>query len=178
MTAPFITVLITTYNYGRFVEQAIDSVFSQDYPLDKIQILIVDDGSTDDTFERVKKYGCRIDYLYKPNGGQASALNLGFANARGEIVALLDADDLFESLKLARIADAFQQDPALGMVYHRTREWRVETNQYREYEFIAISGDISMAEARALLGAKFADWKKAGTTPTPVTDPAPISGSP
>ncbi|PYT64134.1 MAG: hypothetical protein DMG35_01485 [Acidobacteria bacterium] len=142
MTAPFITVLITTYNYGRFVEQAIDSVFSQDYPLDKIQILIVDDGSTDDTFERVKKYGCRIDYLYKPNGGQASALNLGFANARGEIVALLDADDLFESLKLARIADAFQQDPALGMVYHRTREWRVETNQYREYEFIAISGDL------------------------------------
>ena len=142
MTAPLVTVLITTYNYGRFIEQAIDSVFSQDYPLDKIQILVVDDGSTDDTLERVKKYGSHIDYFLKPNGGQASALNFGFARARGEIVALLDADDLFMPSKLARIAQAFREHPAVGMVYHRTREWNLETNQYREYEFIAISGDL------------------------------------
>ena len=69
MTTPVITVLITAYNYGQFIEQAIDSILSQDYPADKTQILVVDDGSTDDTSERVKRYGSRIDYFQKPNGG-------------------------------------------------------------------------------------------------------------
>ena len=142
MTAPLVTVLITAYNYGRFIEQAVDSVLSQDYPLDKIQILIVDDGSTDDTAERVKKYGSRIEYCQKPNGGQASALNFGFAKSRGDIVALLDADDLFEPSKLSRVADVFQKDPALGLVYHSLREWDVESNQYWEYEFFPVSGDL------------------------------------
>jgi glycosyltransferase involved in cell wall biosynthesis len=142
VSTPLITVLITTYNYGRFIEQAIESVFSQDYPLDKIEILVVDDGSTDDTCERVKKYGSRIEYIYKSNGGQASALNFGFARARGEIIALLDADDLFVPSKLTRIAQTFQEHPAVGMVYHRTREWRAESNQHSEYEFTAVSGDL------------------------------------
>src|SRR5229473_6986834 len=110
MTTPLVTVLITTYNYGRFIEEAIDSVFSQEYPPDKIQILVVDDGSTDDTSERIKKYGSRIEYFYKPNGGQASALNFGIAKARGEIVTLLDADDFFLPGKLARVVEAFQRD--------------------------------------------------------------------
>jgi len=142
MTTPLITVLITTYNYGRFIEQAIDSVLSQDYPLDKMQILVVDDGSTDDTAERVKKYYSHIEYFSKPNGGQASALNFGFARASGEIIALLDADDLFVPSKLSRIAQAFQEHPEVGLVYHRTREWKPETNQYTEYEFIPVSGDL------------------------------------
>lgn len=140
--APFVTVLITTYNYGHFIEQAIDSVIAQDYPADKIQILVVDDGSTDDTSERVKKYGSRISYFQKPNGGQASALNFGFAKARGEIVALLDADDLFVPFKLTRISEVFQHDPTLGMIYHRTRMWKAATDEYSDYEFLAISGDL------------------------------------
>lgn len=137
-----ITVLITTHNYGRFLEQAVDSVLSQDYPVDQVQILVVDDGSTDDTSERVKKYGSRIEYFYKPNGGQASALNFGFVHARGEIIALLDADDLFMPGKLARIAEAFQQDPSLGMVYHRPQEWQVETDARRDWDYPLISGDV------------------------------------
>jgi|SRR5712664_1926500 len=150
MTAPLSTVLITTYNYGQFLEQAIDSILAQDFPPDNIQILVVDDGSTDDTSERVKKYGSRIEYFYKPNGGQASALNFGFAKARGEIIALLDADDLFQPGKLARIVAAFQQDPALGMVYHRLLEWDMQTNERREWNYPAISGDIHAAPDRFL----------------------------
>ena len=145
MTIPPITVLITTYNYGRFVEQAIDSVLSQDFPLDQVQIVVVDDGSTDDTSERVKKYGPRVEYFYKPNGGQASALNFGFSKARGEIIALLDADDFCLPGKLARIAEAFQKDPALGMVYHRLREWHTKTDTYTELAFLPVSGDIRTA---------------------------------
>lgn len=137
-----ITVLITTHNYGQFVEQAIESVLSQDFPLDQVEILVVDDGSTDDTQERVKKYGSRIEYFHKPNGGQASALNFGIAKARGEIIALLDADDLFLPGKLARVVEAFQQDPALGMVYHRLREWHMQTDERRDWEFFPVSGNL------------------------------------
>lgn len=102
----------------------------------------MDDGSTDDTSERVRKYGSRIEYFYKPNGGQASALNLGFAKARGEIIALLDADDLFLPGKLAYVMEAFQNDPALGMVYHRLLEWDTKSNERREPNSPLISGDI------------------------------------
>jgi glycosyltransferase involved in cell wall biosynthesis len=141
MTAPSITVLITTHNYGRFIDQAIDSVLSQEFPRDQLQVLVVDDGSTDETSERVKKYGSCIDYFYKPNGGQASALNFGFAKVRGEIVALLDADDLFLPGKLARVAEAFQRDTALGMFYHPYLEWDVQTSERREAHFPLVSGD-------------------------------------
>jgi glycosyltransferase involved in cell wall biosynthesis len=142
VSTPLITVLITTHNYGQFIEQAINSVLSQDFPLEQVEVLVVDDGSTDDTSERVKKYGSRIEYFYKPNGGQASALNFGFAHARGEIVALLDADDLFLPGKLARIAEAFQRDAAIGMVYHHRLEWDVKTNERRTVTPYLFSGDL------------------------------------
>ena len=93
MVKPLVTVLISAYNYGHFIEEAIDSVLAQDYPNDRLEILVVDDGSTDDTTERVRKYGSRIQYIHKPNGGQASAFNFGFERASGDVIAISDADD-------------------------------------------------------------------------------------
>src|SRR5260370_17330054 len=104
MTVPLVTVLIDTYNYGRFIEDAIESVLKQDFPLGQVEILVVDDGSTDDTAERVKKYGSRIRYLYKRNGGQASAFNFGLANAKGEIIPFLHAADYFLPANLPPIS--------------------------------------------------------------------------
>ena len=95
MNELLISVLITTYNYGRFIEECIDSVLAQEYPSDKLEIIVVDDGSTDDTSERVQKYESKIHYIQKSNGGQASALNIGVANSHGEIICILDADDYF-----------------------------------------------------------------------------------
>jgi glycosyltransferase involved in cell wall biosynthesis len=118
MTTPVLTVLIDTYNYGHFIEQAIESVLSQDFPMDQLEILVVDDGSTDDTADRMKKYGSKINYLRKSNGGQASAFNFGLARARGEIVFLLDADDYFLSGKVRRVVEEFQKHPEVGMIYH------------------------------------------------------------
>ncbi len=115
---PLISVVITAYNYGRFIEEAIDSVLSQDFPQDALEVVVVDDGSTDDTAERMRKYGPQVRYFPTPNRGQAAALNLGFSTARGQIISLLDGDDFFLPGKLVRVADAFQRDPALGMVYH------------------------------------------------------------
>lgn len=156
MTAPIVTVLITTHNYGRFVGEAVESVLSQDFPQDQTEILIIDDGSTDDTKERLEKYGSRVRYLYKENGGQASALNLGIAEARGEVIALLDADDVLLPGKLARVAAAFESDPSLGMVYHRLREWNMATDERREADFVAISGDLRKEPARFLIFTPYA----------------------
>lgn len=139
---PYITVLITAYNYGQFIEEAVDSVLAQDYPMVNVEILVIDDGSTDDTSERMKKYGWPVEYLYKPNGGQASALNYGFARARGEIVTLLDADDLYVPRKLRTIAEAFEKDPALGMVYHRVEIWYMDSGKREDWYFAEVSGDI------------------------------------
>jgi len=118
MALPLITVLIDTYNYGRFIEEAIESVLAQDFPQEQMEILVVDDGSTDETAERVSKYGDRLQFFSKPNGGQASTLNFGFERARGEIVALLDGDDYWLPGKLRRVAEEFAKNPQDGMVYH------------------------------------------------------------
>jgi glycosyltransferase involved in cell wall biosynthesis len=142
MSAPLISVVVIAYNYGRFIEESIDSVLVQDFPMEKVEIVVADDGSTDDTGERVKKYGSRVKYFYQPNGGQASALNLGIARASGEIVVLLDADDFILPGKLARVAEAFERDPALGMAYHRIQEWHMDTEERRDWEISNVSGDM------------------------------------
>jgi glycosyltransferase involved in cell wall biosynthesis len=93
----------------------------------------------------VKKYGSRVEYFYKPNGGQASALNLGISKARGGIVALLDADDFFLPGKLERVVEAFEQNPTVGMVYHRLQEWRMQSGERRHSNHPLVSGEVQKA---------------------------------
>src|SRR5271163_2848528 len=100
MTAPLFTVLIDTFNYGKYVEEAVRSALEQDFPAEEFEVLVVDDGSTDDTAARLEKFAGRIRYEHKPNGGQASAFNFGVKRARGEFIALLDADDIWLPNKL------------------------------------------------------------------------------
>jgi glycosyltransferase involved in cell wall biosynthesis len=113
-----VTVLIDTYNHERFIERAISSVLEQDMPLDDVEILVVDDGSTDRTPEIVQRFEPRVRYLRKPNGGQASAFNFGFAQARGEIVATLDGDDRWTREKLRRVLETLDANPDVGIVGH------------------------------------------------------------
>jgi glycosyltransferase involved in cell wall biosynthesis len=83
MKIPFFTVLIDVYNYGEYIADAVASVLGQEFPAEEREILVVDDGSTDDTEARLRKFGERIRYFRKPNAGQASAFNFGLS-ARGE----------------------------------------------------------------------------------------------
>jgi glycosyltransferase involved in cell wall biosynthesis len=150
MKAPFFTVLIDTYNYGQYIEEAVQSVLGQNCPAEEREILVVDDGSTDDTAERLKKYGGAIRYLRKENGGQASAFNFGFEQARGEVVALLDADDVWLSEKLGRVYETFERNPTAGMVYHRVHLWRSTGELSEDSYFIPVSGNVAESR-RALL---------------------------
>ena len=150
MSTPLVTVLIDTYNYGQYVEQAVDSVLAQDFPPEQREILVVDDGSTDDTAERLKKYGDSIRYLSKSNGGQASAFNCGFAQARGDIIALLDADDLWLPQKLQRVRETFEANPGAGMVYHRTHMWKGGDAWEVDTHFTVVSGRVPESIASLL----------------------------
>jgi glycosyltransferase involved in cell wall biosynthesis len=113
-----ISVLVDTYNHERFIEEAIVSVLEQDFPPAEMEILVIDDGSTDRTAEIVRKFAPRVRYLRKENGGQASAFNFGVPKARGEIIAFLDGDDWWAQNKLRLVMAAFEKNPDAGTVGH------------------------------------------------------------
>ena len=143
MSAPRITVLIDTYNYGRYIEEAIESALGQDFPAEEREILVVDDGSTDDTRVRVGKYAGRVKYVYKENGGQASAFNCGMAQARGELIFLLDADDYWRPGKLRKITGLFAEHPEARMIYHRYEELDEGSGAISERAAPVISGFLA-----------------------------------
>ena len=142
MKAPYFSVLIDTFNYGQYVEEAVSSALMQDFPMSEREILVVDDGSTDDTALRLRRFGNAIHYLRKPNGGQASAFNYGFEHARGEIIALLDADDAWLPDKLQCIQEAFERNPDVGMAYHRLHWWDGGHSLGEDRCFIPVSGCV------------------------------------
>ena len=150
MPTPRVTVLIDTYNYAQFIEQAIDSVLSQDWPAEQMEVLVIDDGSTDDTAARVGRYASRVAYFQKRNGGQASAFGFGLSKARGEIVALLDADDYFLPGKLRRVVQEFEAHPEAGLVYHRLRDFDMRRGELRDAPFEPVSGFIAESVRKAL----------------------------
>jgi glycosyltransferase involved in cell wall biosynthesis len=89
--APRVSVIVNNYNYAGFVAEAIDSALAQRHP--NLEVIVVDDGSTDDSRAVIAGYGERIRAVFKANGGQGSAFNAGFAASSGDIVMFLDADD-------------------------------------------------------------------------------------
>jgi glycosyltransferase involved in cell wall biosynthesis len=118
MRRVFVSVLIDTYNHERFIEEAISSVLTQDFPAADREILVVDDGSTDRTPEILVKFASQVRILRKPNGGQASAFNHGIPECRGELIAFLDADDWWAPDKLTRVTSAMAAEPEVGFVGH------------------------------------------------------------
>ena len=116
---PEVSILINTYNYGRFVARAVESALQQDLPGSEKEIIIVDDGSTDETADVMQKFRGVVKYVQKQNGGQGSAINAGVSIAGGDIVCLLDADDFFYPTKLRTVLDAFHSDDRVGVVYNK-----------------------------------------------------------
>jgi glycosyltransferase involved in cell wall biosynthesis len=87
-----VSLIISNYNYGYFLAEAVDSCLSQTYP--HRETIVVDDGSTDESAAVIHRYGSRVRPIWKANGGQASAFNAGFAQCRGDIIVFVDADDM------------------------------------------------------------------------------------
>jgi glycosyltransferase involved in cell wall biosynthesis len=114
-----IAVIIPTYNYGRFISEAIESVLQQS--VQPSEILVVDDGSTDDTATVCSRHPC-VRYTWKPNGGISSARNVGIQKTTAPYLMFLDADDTLLPGALARLYDAWQYaDASVGAVFARTK---------------------------------------------------------
>jgi glycosyltransferase involved in cell wall biosynthesis len=110
-----VSVVIPTYNRAAEVGNAIDSVLSQTYK--PIEVIVVDDGSTDDTAERLKAYGGRIRYFRQANGGVSRARNAALAKTRGEFVAFLDSDDRWLPWKIELQVAALRARPEAGLTW-------------------------------------------------------------
>jgi glycosyltransferase involved in cell wall biosynthesis len=104
MPEPLVSILINNYNYGQYLGAAVESALNQTYC--HTEVIIVDDGSTDNSREVIASFGSRIISVLKVNGGQASAFNAGFAASRGNIICFLDADDWFLPEKTAEVVAA------------------------------------------------------------------------
>jgi glycosyltransferase involved in cell wall biosynthesis len=113
---PKISVIIPTYNRAAYLYESIDSVLCQTY--EDLELIVVDDGSSDNTREVVQEYNdLRIKYIYKKNGGAASALNLGIKESKGNYIARLDSDDMFLPEKLEMQIKFIDFNPDIGLVY-------------------------------------------------------------
>lgn len=111
-----VTALITNYDYAEYLGQAIDSVLGQEYP-GPIELLVVDDGSTDRSDEVLARYGDRVRVLRQANRGQLLAMREGLAAITGEIVCFLDADDAWTTGKVARVVAAMDQEGAAWLAH-------------------------------------------------------------
>jgi len=115
--SPVVSIVMATYNFERFLARAIESALAQDYPADSLDIVVIDDGSTDSTPEVVKPYLDRIRYIRKENGGLLSTVNRGLAEACGDFISLLSGDDEFLPGKTRAQVDFLLERPEVGMVY-------------------------------------------------------------
>ena len=112
---PRVSVIVPSYNQARFVAATVDSALAQTYP--EVEILVVDDGSTDDTRAVLAAYTDRIRYIYQENRGLAAARNTGFLASRGDYLLFLDGDDLIHPEKIARHVSVLETEPECGLVY-------------------------------------------------------------
>lgn len=117
---PLVSVLMANYSYGRYIGEALDSVLRQTYS--NFEVIVCNDGSTDNSPDVVERYcgqDSRIRLMTKENGGVASALNAAYAASRGEIICLLDADDVFLPEKVEQVVGAFKKRGRSGVCIHR-----------------------------------------------------------
>jgi glycosyltransferase involved in cell wall biosynthesis len=114
---PLVSVIIDNYNYGRFLGTAIDSALNQTYR--NVEVIVVDDGSTDNSRDIITGYEGQVIPVFKQNGGQASAFNAGFEVSQGDLICFLDADDIMLPTRVETAVQILNQHPNAGWSYHQ-----------------------------------------------------------
>ncbi|MCP4711182.1 MAG: glycosyltransferase family 2 protein, partial [Planctomycetes bacterium] len=116
-----ISVIIPTFNRANYIEEAVNSVLSQTY--DAIELIIIDDGSTDNTRQLLSEYGDELRYYRQDNQGIAAARNRGVTHATGDYLAFLDSDDIWMKDKLQRQMAVLEQIPQISVVYGHAEQF-------------------------------------------------------
>lgn len=135
---PLVTVYITNYNYGRYLDQSISSVLHQTFP--SIELLIIDDGSTDNSVEVIERFAAHpsIKVIYQRNKGLNTTNNIAMRAAAGKYIVRLDADDFFEPEAVERMVAVLEADEDLGLVfpdYYYVDEEGKRTGEERRHNF-------------------------------------------
>lgn len=132
--SPLVSVIIPAYNAAPYIASAVDSVLGQTYQ--NLEVLVIDDGSTDETRAVMAAYAAdpRVRYHYQENRGEAGARNAGLRLARGEFIALCDADDLWMPGKLEVQIPCFEGKPKLGVVYTNTVHVDANNQEIETYQ--------------------------------------------
>ena len=112
---PKVSIIIPTYNREKFIGRALESVLAQTYK--DFEIIVIDDGSIDNTREVLTPYNKQIKYVYQKNGGSSSARNRGIQESTGEYIAFLDSDDIWMPEKLAIQVDILDKNKNIGIVH-------------------------------------------------------------
>ncbi|MEN3325777.1 MAG: hypothetical protein V7638_584 [Acidobacteriota bacterium] len=131
---PLVSVIVPTYNYGRFIAETLECLRAQTYV--NWECIIIDDGSTDDTAERVSRFieqDTRFKFLRQANARQAAAKNNGLRNSAGPYIQFLDADDLIESQKLEKQVEYLEAHPEVDLVYGSMRYFKTDAPAERLY---------------------------------------------
>lgn len=124
--SPLVSVIIPVFNAEAYIACAVESVFAQTY--ENREIIVVNDGSTDQTVEILKQYGDRITLMQSPNAGPSTARNIGIQASHGEFLVFLDADDWILPEKLARQVHFLLTNPEIGVVYSGGYRFRTLAN--------------------------------------------------
>ena len=156
---PTVSVIIPSYNYGRYIESSIESALAQTYPIS--EIIVVDDGSTDETESVVGGFGEQVRYIRLDHTGVSAARNRGVAESTGELLAFLDADDIWLPEKIAKQVARFS-DPEIGLVYCGMQEFDSASGEPLElqlngaegwvaHQHVLFEGEIIDAGGRAIM---------------------------
>jgi hypothetical protein len=147
---PAVDIVVNNHDYGRFLGAAIESALGQTHP--RVNVIVVDDGSTDESRDVIETFGDRICPVLKENGGQASAFNAGLDRATGDVVIFLDADDMLEPIAAERVAELFHERPSLAKVHYRLAvvdAGGIATGEIKPSPHIPLpQGDLREATAR------------------------------
>lgn len=131
--APLVSIVVLCHNYGRFLGEAIESALGQTYS--NLEILVMDDGSTDDSLEVAAQYDEQVRVLSHPNMGLERTCNRGVQEARGEYFAFLSADDIFESTYVEELLEALTRSPDASFAYCRMRRFGAQTGLMRCFPY-------------------------------------------
>lgn len=112
---PLVSVIVPAFNASEYIGETIDSILSQSYP--NLEVIVVDDGSTDDTKDRLSAFGNRIAYHYQNNSGVSAARNAGILRSRGELVTCIDADDIMNPGKVSAQVDFIDRNSDVPIVF-------------------------------------------------------------
>lgn len=137
---PLVTAVIPNYNYSRYLADAVGSALNQTY--ENLEVIVVDDGSTDDSLKVLEQFSDRIKVIAQQNAGVSAARNNGVAAGAGEYLAFLDADDVWHPEKIKKQVERFASEPSLGMVHVGVRDIDADGRELRTL-LDGMQGDVA-----------------------------------